>query len=181
MFTGDFDADKRSDLVCRRDDGMEYQIALSGLYQSLNSFESKIMTPGLYSQSIEPLGHGVGKEGQIHNLGNEFYDNGVVQWSARNVQKVFRDASLQTFVFHVTISCLPSHVKMEWKCEWKQILSCLSVTMPVLESITTGNMGIKQWLSIKRSSYSYILNFRWRWTSGERRFCDSRKLVQSEW
>ena len=30
LLTGDFDADGRSDLVCRREGGAEYQIALSG-------------------------------------------------------------------------------------------------------------------------------------------------------
>ena len=30
LLTGDFDADGRSDLVCRKDGGAEYQIALSG-------------------------------------------------------------------------------------------------------------------------------------------------------
>ena len=30
LLPGDFDADGRSDLVCRKDGGAEYQIALSG-------------------------------------------------------------------------------------------------------------------------------------------------------
>ena len=30
LFPGDFDADGRSDFVCRKDGGSEYQIALSG-------------------------------------------------------------------------------------------------------------------------------------------------------
>ena len=30
LLTGDFDADKRSDLVCRKNGGYQYQIALSG-------------------------------------------------------------------------------------------------------------------------------------------------------
>ena len=37
LLTGDFDADKRSDLVCRKNDGMEYKIALSGLHQHILS------------------------------------------------------------------------------------------------------------------------------------------------
>ena len=50
LLTGDFDADKRSDLVCRKNGGMGYQIALSGLDLCLYSIGPKIMAPMLCSQ-----------------------------------------------------------------------------------------------------------------------------------
>ena len=54
LLTGDFDADKRSDLVCRMNGGSQYKIALSGECQLRPIHEVKVLCFGMWFWSVIP-------------------------------------------------------------------------------------------------------------------------------